>query len=99
MGKPKNTLYILDEPTVGLHSQEVQLLHSVLRELIQQGGSVLLIEHNLELIQQSDYIIDMGPGAGPQGGQIIAQGTPHELAQNPQSITGPFLKDATLGGC
>ena len=99
MGKPKNTLYILDEPTVGLHSQEVQLLHSVLRELIQQGGSVLLIEHNLELIQQSDYIIDMGPGAGPQGGQIIAQGTPHELAQNPQSVTAPFLKDATLGGC
>ncbi len=91
MGQPKNTLYIMDEPTVGLHFREVELLLSVLRELIRQGGSVLLIEHHLDLIQQSDFIIDMGPGAGPEGGKIIAKGTPYELAENPLSVTGAFL--------
>ena len=89
---PKNTLYILDEPTVGLHFREVGLLISVLRNLIRQGSSVLLIEHNLEVMEQSDYIIDMGPGAGPQGGEIIAQGSPYELAHHPLSQTGAFLK-------
>ena len=83
----------MDEPTVGLHFREVELLLAVLRELVRQGGSVLLIEHNLEVIEQSDYIIDMGPGAGPKGGQIIAQGSPYELASNPLSVTGTFLKN------
>ena len=91
MGQPKNTLYILDEPSVGLHFQEVELLLSVLRELIRQGGSVLLVEHHTGLIQQSDFLIDMGPGAGPEGGKIIAKGTPNELASNPLSVTGAFL--------
>ena len=88
----KNTLYILDEPTVGLHFQEVGLLLKLLEDLIKKGSSVLLIEHNMDLIRQSDYLIDMGPGAGPKGGQIVLQGPPSQLAFSSLGFTAPFLR-------
>ena len=88
----KDTLYILDEPTVGLHFSEVELLLKVLHHLVQKGNSVLLIEHNLELLRHCDYLIEMGPGAGKKGGKIQIQGRPEELALNPHSSTGAFLK-------
>lgn len=90
----KNTLYILDEPTVGLHFQEVDLLLRLLRDLVKGGGSVLLIEHNLDLIRQSDYVIDMGPGAGPKGGNILVQGAPQKVAKSSLGFTSAFLKQA-----
>ncbi len=91
-GNLKNTLYILDEPTVGLHFQEVDLLLGLLRDLVKKGSSVLLIEHNLDLIRQSDYIIDMGPHAGPKGGEILVQGAPQEVAKSSLGFTSSFLK-------
>lgn len=90
--RSKNTLYILDEPTVGLHFQEVEMLLELLRELIQKGNSVLLIEHNMDLIRRSDYLIDMGPGAGPEGGQIIAQGSPLEVSRSTEGFTSSILR-------
>lgn len=91
--KQLKTLYVFDEPTTGLHFREVHLLLKVLHKLVESGGSVLLVEHNLEVIQNSDFIIDMGPEAGDQGGEILCQGTPQELMSNPKSITGHYLKD------
>ncbi len=91
-GQLKNTLYILDEPTVGLHFQEVELLFKLLKDLVSQGSSVLLIEHNLDLIRQADYIIDIGPGAGPKGGKILVQGPPEEVARSSLGFTSGFLK-------
>ena len=88
----QDTLYIMDEPTVGLHFTEVELLLKVLKQLIQKGSSVVLIEHNLELLRQCDYLVEMGPGAGAKGGRLQAQGSPEELALNPFSSTGAFLK-------
>lgn len=88
----RQTLYILDEPTTGLHFREVHLLLKVLNRLIEAGSSVLLVEHNLEIIKHSDYIIDLGPEAGEKGGKIIGQGTPEELMENDQSHTGRFLR-------
>jgi len=88
----KQTLYILDEPTTGLHFREVHLLLKVLNRLIEAGSSVLLVEHNLEIIKHSDYIIDLGPEAGEKGGEIIGQGTPEELMKNNKSHTGQFLR-------
>lgn len=87
----KDTLYILDEPTTGLHFREVHLLMSVLNKIVEMGGSVLLIEHNLDVIARSDYIIDIGPEAGEKGGKIVAQGSPFEVAQA-KTHTGKFLK-------
>ncbi len=87
------TLYILDEPTTGLHYDEVQLLIKVLNKLIEAGGSVILIEHNLEIIKNSDYIIDLGPEAGSGGGKIIAQGSPEEIIKVKKSHTGKYLKE------
>lgn len=88
-----NTLYILDEPTTGLHSEDIKILLNVLQQLISQGNSVIVIEHNLDVLKCADYIFDMGPEGGKAGGMIVAQGTPEELAQNPVSVTGPFLKE------
>jgi excinuclease ABC subunit A len=88
----KQTLYILDEPTTGLHFREVHLLLNVLNRLIESGSSVLLVEHNLEIIRESDYVIDLGPEAGEKGGEIIGQGTPEELMKNNKSHTGQFLR-------
>ena len=87
----KATLYILDEPTTGLHFQEVRLLMSILHQIVSAGHSVLLIEHNLEVMAQSDYIIDLGPSAGVDGGKIIAQGSPLQLCQK-KTPTGQYLK-------
>jgi len=88
-----STLYILDEPTTGLHFREVHLLLKALNRLVDAGGSVLLIEHNLEVIKNSDYIIDIGPEAGQYGGEIIAQGSPEKLIRSRKSLTGQYLKE------
>lgn len=88
-----NTLYILDEPTTGLHSEDIKVLLGVLQQLVDQGNSVIVIEHNLDVLKSADYIFDMGPEGGKAGGRIVAQGTPEDLAENPESVTGPFLKE------
>ncbi len=85
------TIYILDEPTTGLHMHEVGKLVTVLHKLVDKGASVVVIEHNTDVILASDYVIDLGPGGGENGGTILAEGTPELLQQNPQSITGQFL--------
>jgi excinuclease ABC subunit A len=86
------TLYILDEPSTGLHFDDVKKLISILQELVEQGNTVIVIEHNLDIIKTADYILDMGPEGGSGGGRVVASGTPEEIAQNPESKTGRFLK-------
>jgi excinuclease ABC subunit A len=86
------TLYILDEPTTGLHFEDVKKLLEVLHAFVDQGNTVLVIEHNLEVIKTADWIIDLGPEGGDDGGRIVAQGTPEAVAQIPGSYTGAFLK-------
>ena len=86
------TLYILDEPTTGLHFQDISHLLDVLQKLVDKGNTVLVIEHNMDVIKSSDYIIDLGPEGGEKGGRIIAKGTPEEVSKNPASYTGKFLK-------
>ncbi|WP_374029407.1 excinuclease ABC subunit UvrA [Bdellovibrio bacteriovorus] len=88
----KSTLYILDEPTTGLHFREVDLLMKVLNKLIETGGSVVVVEHNLDVIRASDYIIDLGPEAGKKGGNIVAQGSPEDIMKVKKSLTGQYLK-------
>ena len=87
------TLYVLDEPTTGLHTDDVNKLVSVLQKLVDAGNSVVVIEHNLDLIKTADYIIDLGPEGGAAGGTVIAKGTPEEVAENPNSYTGYYLKE------
>jgi excinuclease ABC subunit A len=87
------TLYILDEPTTGLHFQDIQLLLDVLNKLVDKGNTVLVIEHNMDVIKVSDHIIDLGPEGGNKGGQIVCEGTPEEVAQNKYSYTAKFLKE------
>ena len=86
------TLYILDEPTTGLHFADVDKLISVLDKLVETGNTVVVIEHNLDVIKRADHIIDLGPDGGFRGGQIVAQGTPEEVAQVEGSYTGEFLR-------
>jgi excinuclease ABC subunit A len=86
------TLYILDEPTTGLHFEDVRKLLEVLHALVEQGNSVVVIEHNLDVIKTADWIIDLGPEGGVKGGEIVAEGTPEEVATNPRSYTGHYLK-------
>ncbi len=86
------TLYILDEPTTGLHFEDIKMLLSVLHELVDQGNTVIVIEHNLEVIKTADWIIDLGPTGGAGGGRIIATGTPEDVVANPESLTGKYLK-------
>ena len=88
-----NTLYILDEPTTGLHFADIQVLLDVLQKLVDQGNTVLIIEHNLDILKSADWIIDLGPEGGAKGGRIVAEGTPEELAADPGSVTGPFLRE------
>ena len=88
-----NTLYILDEPTTGLHFEDIKVLLEVMQQLVEQGNTVIIIEHNLDVLKSVDYIFDMGPEGGKAGGMIVAEGTPEQLAQNPSSVTGPFLKE------
>ncbi len=88
-----NTLYMLDEPTTGLHFEDIKVLMGVLRRLVDQGNTVIVIEHNLDVLKCADYIIDMGPGGGKSGGRIIASGTPEQVADDPDSVTGKYLKE------
>jgi excinuclease ABC subunit A len=87
------TLYILDEPTTGLHFEDVRQLLDVINLLIERGNTMIVIEHNLDVIKTADHIIDMGPEGGAEGGQIVATGTPEQVAANPASYTGQFLKE------
>ena len=88
-----STLYMLDEPTTGLHAEDIKILMGVLRKLVDQGNTVLIIEHNLDVLKSVDHLIDMGPEGGRRGGLIIAEGTPEQLAANPSSVTGKYLKE------
>ena len=87
------TLYILDEPTTGLHFEDIKVLLGVLQRLVDAGNSVIIIEHNLDVLKSVDYIFDMGPAGGAAGGRIVAAGTPEQLASDPASVTGPFLRE------
>ncbi|MFR8874643.1 MAG: ATP-binding cassette domain-containing protein [Oscillospiraceae bacterium] len=86
------TIYILDEPTTGLHTADVHRLIEVLQHLVDAGNTVVVIEHNLDVIKTADYVIDLGPEGGDGGGTIVAQGTPEEVSRNPASYTGQYLK-------
>ena len=86
------TFYILDEPTTGLHFEDIKMLLNVLQELVEQGNTVVVIEHNLEVIKTADWVIDLGPGGGDAGGNVIAAGTPEQVAKDSKSITGQYLK-------
>jgi excinuclease ABC subunit A len=88
-----NTLYMLDEPTTGLHFEDIKVLLGVLQRLVDQGNTVIVIEHNLDVLKSVDYLIDMGPDGGAAGGRIVATGTPEQIAADPASVTGPYLKE------
>lgn len=88
----QKTIYLLDEPTIGLHYEDVKMLIKILQELVVRGNTVVVIEHNLDLIKCADYVLDIGPEGGEGGGQLIAKGTPEEVAENPKSYTGQYLK-------
>ncbi len=91
------TFYILDEPTTGLHFQDIRHLLAILHRLVEKGNTVLIIEHNLDVIKVADYILDLGPEGGAAGGQIVCQGTPEAVAAHPDSYTGKFLKEELAG--
>ncbi|HEY2811212.1 MAG TPA: excinuclease ABC subunit UvrA [Rhabdochlamydiaceae bacterium] len=91
-----HTLYLFDEPTVGLHTDDIAKLLKIFESLIQKGHTVLIIEHNLDILSCADHIIDMGPGSGERGGAIVATGSPEEIVQNPASLTGKYLKEHLL---
>jgi excinuclease ABC subunit A len=93
MRKPGSTLYLLEEPTIGLHMADIELLLNVIHALVDEGNTVVVIEHNLSVIAEADYIVDIGPEAGADGGQIVACGTPEEVSQNRLSRTAPFLRE------
>ena len=88
-----NTLYMLDEPTTGLHFEDIKTLLGVLQKLVDQGNTVIIIEHNPDILKSVDWLIDMGPEGGRRGGLVVAQGTPEQIANDPASVTGPFLKE------
>jgi excinuclease ABC subunit A len=89
-----DTLYILDEPTTGLHFEDINKLLKVLHTLVDAGNSILVIEHNLDVLKTADHIIDIGPCGGEKGGYIVAEGTPEEVAKNKKSVTGKYLAKA-----
>jgi excinuclease ABC subunit A len=93
MRQPKSTLYLLEEPTIGLHMADVELLLKVLHRLVDEGHTVIVIEHNVSIMGEADYIVDMGPEAGADGGEVVAAGTPEEIARNRVSRTAPFLRE------
>jgi excinuclease ABC subunit A len=98
MRQPKSTLYLLEEPTIGLHMADVELLLNVIHRLVDDGNTVIVIEHNLSVIAEADYVIDIGPEAGSLGGEIVAFGTPEEVAKNRLSRTAPFLREVLAQG-
>jgi excinuclease ABC subunit A len=98
MRTPQSTLYLLEEPTIGLHMADVELLLKVLHRLVDDGNTVIVIEHNLSVIAEADYVVDIGPEAGPLGGEIVAVGTPEEVAGNRLSRTAPFLREVLAQG-
>ena len=93
MGRKQNaSVFVFDEPTIGLHPLDVQTLLQVFDLLVSKGATVIVIEHDLDVIRNADYIIDMGPGGGEAGGRIIARGTPEKIANDKESITGKYLR-------
>jgi excinuclease ABC subunit A len=88
----QKTIYLLDEPTIGLHYDDVQKLIEILQKLVYRGNTVVVIEHNMDVIKSSDYLIDIGPEGGEKGGRIVAKGTPEEVAREEGSYTGEYLK-------
>src|SRR4030095_4217539 len=93
----KRTLFLFDEPTTGLHFDDVRILLQVFQRLVDAGHSVIVIEHNLDVIKSADWIIDLGPEAGDLGGEIVAAGTPEQVAAHPNSHTGRALKEIGIG--
>ena len=93
----EGALFVFDEPTIGLHPDDVQVLLDVLQRLIDRGATVVVIEHDLDIIANSDWVIDMGPGGGDDGGRIVAQGAPRDVAACPDSVTGRYLRAARPG--
>ena len=87
----EDTVFVFDEPTIGLHPLDVRTLLGVFQTLIDNGATVIVIEHDLDVIRSADYLIDMGPGGGEEGGRIVAAGTPAQVAANPDSVTGRYL--------
>ena len=87
----EDTVFVFDEPTIGLHPLDVRTLLGVFQTLLDSGATVVVIEHDLDVIRSADYLVDMGPGGGESGGEIVAAGTPAQVKQNPQSITGRYL--------
>jgi excinuclease ABC subunit A len=92
-----HTLYLLDEPSVGLHAADVHKLIDVLQQLVDKGNTVVIIEHHPDIVKVADWIIDLGPEGGDQGGEIVAQGTPEEIVETKASYTGQFLKQHLKG--
>jgi excinuclease ABC subunit A len=92
------TIYVLDEPTTGLHFEDVSKLLGVLNRLADGGNTVVVIEHNLDVIKSADWVIDLGPDGGSRGGTIVAEGTPESVARNKKSYTGAFLAEVLAGG-
>ncbi len=90
----KNVLYIMDEPTTGLHVEDIKKLLAILQKLVNSGNTVVVVEHNLDVIKTADWIIDLGPEGGSAGGQIVAEGRPEQVAKVAASYTGRFLADA-----
>ena len=92
MGRAQSdSVFVFDEPTIGLHPLDVQTLLQVFRSLLDHGATVVVIEHDTDVIRSADYLIDMGPGGGEAGGRIVACGTPEEIRRNPESVTGRFI--------
>jgi excinuclease ABC subunit A len=89
----RGALYVFDEPTTGLHPRDVAMLTAVFDRLIDAGATIVVIDHDLDLLAACDHLVDVGPGAGPEGGRIVATGTPQELAAAPESVTGPWLAE------
>jgi excinuclease ABC subunit A len=88
----RGMLYVLDEPSVGLHAQDLSRLLRILRDLVDRGNTVVMVEHHLDLVARADHVIDLGPGGGEQGGRVVAQGSPSDVARAPDSVTGRFLR-------
>ena len=97
MGKGQSdSVFVFDEPTIGLHPLDVETLLQVFLRLIENGATVIVIEHDLDVIRNADYVIDMGPGGGVHGGEIIAKGTPQEICGNENSLTGKYLESVPI---